>query len=50
MKVFHGIFRILPDFPSLGGGACDLSGPTFTLGSERMTEFHGEQEIIQSYF
>ena len=45
----HEIFRILPDFPSLGGGASDLSGPTFTLASERMTEFHGEKKIITLY-
>ena len=32
----------MPDFPSLGGDTSDLSGPTFTLASERMTEFHGE--------
>ena len=32
----------MPDFPSLGGETSDLSGPTFTLASERMTEFHGE--------
>ena len=44
----HEIFRILPDFPSLGGGASDLSGPTFTLASERMTEFHGEKNIIHN--
>ena len=32
----------MPDFPSLGGDTSDLSGPTFTLASERMTEFHGK--------
>ena len=45
----HEIFRILPDFPSLGGGASDLSGPTFTLASERMTEFHGEKRSFIYY-
>ena len=34
----------MPEFPSLGGGVNDndlTNGPTFTLGNERMANFHG---------
>ena len=37
-------FRTMPEFPSLGGGVNDndlSNGPTFTLGNERMANFHG---------
>ena len=36
--------RTMPEFPSLGGGVNDndlSNGPTFTLGNERMANFHG---------